>query len=295
MLAQMNHVAQLYVSDAELVDSIAGFVQDAVARGGTGIVIATPEHVDQVARRLGPGPAAGVDFLDAAETLNKLELSGSIDPRAFNTAIGTLVRVAARRSGPVHAYGEMVALLWRAGRVSDAMELERLWNELARTVSFSLLCGYPATAMSSDDNAIRHLCSLHSAIVGLHAPRAHLRAAAQRFTPTIGSIRAARAFVVDQLREWGHDTVLEDANLVTSELVTNSFLHARSAFDVSVSSSAGVVRVAVSDASRATAVRTTTSSTPTSGRGLLIVAALATRWDTTVSPDGKTVWAEFGC
>ena len=131
--------------------------------------------------------------------------------------------------------------------------------------------------------------------LGADATRSLPRTAARSFNPTIGAIRAARAFVVDQLREWGHDTVVENAKLVTSELVTNSLVHANSAFDVSISSADGVVTVAVCDASQASAVRSTPSSTATSGRGLMIVAALAHRWDSEISRDGKKVWAELRC
>ena len=294
MLAQVNHVAQFYATDTELVDAIAGLVRDAAGDGGTAIVIATPEHVSQVAYQLEPGVAAQVQFLDAAETLSQFDNGRRLDHRKFDSVIGNLVRAAARRPGPIHAYGEMVALLWQTGRVTDALELEQLWNELARTVPFSLRCGYPATTVSHDE-ATTQLYSLHSAVVGANTTPRSARTATRRFDPTVGAIRAARAFVVDQLREWGHDDVLDNAKLVTSELVTNSVLHARSAFDVSISSEDGLVTVVVRDASHAAAVRDTPMATATSGRGLLIVDALAQRWDSEISRDGKRVWAELRC
>jgi hypothetical protein len=36
----------------------------------------------------------------------------------------------------------MVDLLWRGGQAEAAIRLEVLWNELASTRTFSLLCGY---------------------------------------------------------------------------------------------------------------------------------------------------------
>lgn len=295
-MAQVDHVVHFYTGDAELVDSIAGFVEDAIRQGGNASVVASPEHVDQVARRLGPGLAAQVRFLDAAEALHTFDDGVELDHDEFDTAIGLPIRGTASTSGPVHVYGEMVALLWAAGRVADALELELMWNDLASTVPLSLLCGYPATALSRDEDAVSRLCGLHSATVGSTVTELHDRVATYRFSATVGAIRAARSFVVDQLREWGHEALVEDVGLVTSELATNAFVHAGTPFDVSVSSAAGVVRVAVSDASREAAVpRGPTTPRATSGRGLLVVAALASRWNSEIGPRGKTVWAEFAC
>jgi hypothetical protein len=42
----------------------------------------------------------------------------------------------------IRAYGEMVDLLWKDGCEATAIRLETLWNQLARTCDFELLCGY---------------------------------------------------------------------------------------------------------------------------------------------------------
>jgi hypothetical protein len=36
----------------------------------------------------------------------------------------------------------MVDVLWQAGQTAAAIRLEMLWNQLAQTHSFALLCGY---------------------------------------------------------------------------------------------------------------------------------------------------------
>ena len=38
--------------------------------------------------------------------------------------------------------GEMVDILWQQGNESGAIRLEILWNQLASTYDFALLCGY---------------------------------------------------------------------------------------------------------------------------------------------------------
>ena len=40
------------------------------------------------------------------------------------------------------AYGEMVNVLWKDGMTAAAIRLETLWNELAQSHDFNLLCGY---------------------------------------------------------------------------------------------------------------------------------------------------------
>ena len=46
---------------------------------------------------------------------------------------------------PFGRFGEMamVALFWTDGKWEAAIHLEKLWNELARSFAFSLLCAYP--------------------------------------------------------------------------------------------------------------------------------------------------------
>ena len=51
---------------------------------------------------------------------------------------------SAKAEQPVCVFGEMVWLLWDAGQVNAAIEVETLWNELGHQYPFSLLCAYPA-------------------------------------------------------------------------------------------------------------------------------------------------------
>jgi len=64
----------------------------------------------------------------------------------------------------VRAYGEMVALLWDAGDVLGAIELEKLWNELARDLNFSLWCAHHGHSLAVHEHAdelheVWRLCS----------------------------------------------------------------------------------------------------------------------------------------
>jgi anti-sigma regulatory factor (Ser/Thr protein kinase) len=92
--------------------------------------------------------------------------------------------------------------------------------------------------------------------------------------------------------------LLNDALVIASELVTNAVQHARTGFVMlHASVGTGCIRIAVHDVGERLPVAPASELDLTSptGRGLLIVAALATRWGVTPDqpPPGKTVWAEL--
>ena len=72
--------------------------------------------------------------LDAADTLAELMVGDHPDPARFDAAVGEAVRDALVGGRRVRAHGEMVALLWDAGNVGAAIELEDLWNELGARI-----------------------------------------------------------------------------------------------------------------------------------------------------------------
>jgi anti-sigma regulatory factor (Ser/Thr protein kinase) len=107
--------------------------------------------------------------------------------------------------------------------------------------------------------------------------------------PSARSTAHARHFVVDTLRAWGCDAMAETAALLTSELVTNAILHARTMIQVSVHRLSDGVQVDVTDSSIAVPVRRPASQDATTGRGLTLLDRLATAWRIEPRSDGKTV------
>ncbi|MEU2548077.1 SpoIIE family protein phosphatase [Streptomyces roseolus] len=115
------------------------------------------------------------------------------------------------------------------------------------------------------------------------------------FEPVGRSVAAARAFVRDTLQGWGHPELVDDAVVLTSELVTNAVVHAGTAADVLCLRSEDSIRVEVADhyPEREIPVqggRTVASPDRENGRGLLLCAALADRWGVDYSPTRKHVW-----
>jgi anti-sigma regulatory factor (Ser/Thr protein kinase) len=86
--------------------------------------------------------------------------------------------------------------------------------------------------------------------------------------------------------------VVETVELLTSELVTNAIVHARSSPELVVRLTHERVRVEVHDFSSAVPVRRDIDPYETSGRGLAIVDELARDWGVEHVPRGKRVWFE---
>lgn len=288
-----DHIVQFYERDEQIVDAVCAYLADALRNDETALVVATGAHREAfeawltadgidvaAARRLG-----NLVTLDAADTLARFLVDGQPDAAAFDAVIGGLVRDLRREGRSLRVYGEMVARLWDEGNVPAAIALEALWNDLGRDVDFSLFCAYRSSP-DDDLTGLDHVCGLHSAVAG---------DASRRFDHEAQAARAARRFVTETLGRWRrHDAVLDDAALVVTELVTNALVHAHSATTVAVSSRVGTVRIEVTDASPVAPMpREHPHATAASGRGMALVAAMAARWGTEPTPDGKVVWAEL--
>jgi anti-sigma regulatory factor (Ser/Thr protein kinase) len=290
-----DHVVQFYERDDELVNSAGAYLIDALKAGEVVVTVTTTAHraafeaaMGEAGIDVGAALAAG-DYiaLDALDTLSHFLVDHRPDPAAFNAVVGGVIEDAAQGGRPVRAYGEMVALLWEEGHVTAAVELEALWNDLGRQLPFSLYCSYRVEAATGDGQslaAFNEVCRLHSAVVGDDT---------RSFAATLDAPRAARLFVVSTLARWGEHALIDDAAIIITELATNAILHGHSGFTVSVSSRWDALRVAVRDTSTAAPARREAPPLATSGRGLELVTALATRWGAELVPDGKLVWADL--
>jgi anti-sigma regulatory factor (Ser/Thr protein kinase) len=267
------HTVRLYADDAELVEAVGVFARAGIDAGEAVLVLATPAHGAAFEPALPPGTTV----LDAEETLRRCFVGGRLDRARFDRVVGELIRGA---PGPIRVYGEMVAVLWDAGHVNAALELEELWSGLAQERPFTLLCAYPAASV---DGALGELCRLHAAVTG-----------SRSFARALAAPRAARRFVAELLGASQPPRLVADATLVVSELGANAVVHARSGFEVELSLSGGVVRIAVADASPEPPVPLAAPADDMSGRGLEIVATTARAWGWEPRDGGKIVWAELG-
>ena len=124
--------------------------------------------------------------------------------------------------------------------------------------------------------------------------------ASAAYQPEPAAAAAARRFVRQTLqtwdiavRAWEPDRLVDDAVLLTSELVTNAVVHAGTVLDVTCRLLSCELEVAVRDRHPARMLPDVPPAAGTSaerGRGLLLPSALASSWGVTYARTAKAVW-----
>lgn len=102
--------------------------------------------------------------------------------------------------------------------------------------------------------------------------------------------RSVRRFVGEVLG--GHDDVLDTVQLLVTELVTNTVMHARSSAEVVVRILPDAVRVEVTDRDDSFPVRRRARIDQPGGRGLDLVEQLSRSWGIDMLDVGKRTWFE---
>jgi signal transduction histidine kinase/CheY-like chemotaxis protein len=174
-MSATDHFVQFYEADGFLLNSLTGFIGNAITAGDAAIVVATPEHRNGLDELL---QANGLDVtsakargryvsLDAVESLSRFMVDGSPDPTRFHDFMGGVIASVTDGRSRIRAFGEMVALLWAEGNHAGAIRLEELWNDLQKAHSFSLFCAYPMNSLSGERFIEPHgsVCNVHTRVI----------------------------------------------------------------------------------------------------------------------------------
>jgi PAS domain S-box-containing protein len=173
------HTVQFYGDDGVLLHELNNYIGSALTGGSSSVIIATAGHIDNLSLKL---KGQGIDLakaaaesryiaLDATDVLSRFMVNGRPKPLRFSEVIGGVIARAAGASRAenrrVVAFGEMVALLWAEGNVEGAIQVEKLWNELAKMYSFALHCAYPMQGFCKQEMAdsLLNICAEHTGIV----------------------------------------------------------------------------------------------------------------------------------
>ncbi|MFJ4744984.1 ATP-binding protein [Streptomyces sp. NPDC088775] len=146
--------------------------------------------------------------------------------------------------------------------------------------------------------------SSDTAIAPTPQPPAAPHEFAMCFTSTRRGARLARRFVSHRLDQWGYvydSAANETLTLIAAELTANAVRHGHVPgrdFHLRLTATSDTLRVEVTDTRTERVPPRSVPEAPgdaESGRGLLLVARLATAWGTDPRPaaPGKTVWAEL--
>ena len=172
-----THTVQFYEDDAFLVSSVGDFLAAGLALGQPVVVVATPSHriglrahlesrgfdVDRASLR------GMLTMADAEELLSRFMDGPLPNPERCRASIGAILRAHETLAprGTVRVFGEMVDVLCRAGNTEGAIRLEELWNELALTHRFSLLCGYSMRTFADGTHSsnVVSICGAHAHVL----------------------------------------------------------------------------------------------------------------------------------
>jgi CheY-like chemotaxis protein len=174
------HELEVFGDDESLLYSLVNYVKRALDAQSTAIVMASAEHLVGMRGRL---RLEGVDISDSIRRGNYIQVDvhdllssfmtdGRPDSVRFEQISGGLIREAIKRNkGEVAVCGECAPILWSEGKFQAAIDIERLWDRLARMYPVHTLCGY------TQDHGVdleKHpsfprICSHHTAVRGLNS------------------------------------------------------------------------------------------------------------------------------
>ena len=171
------HKVAFHPDDASLVDDFTRFIEVALKRENPVIVIATESHRTNLQQRL---QARGRDIatairegryisLDADDMLSEVMVNDWPDStRLLKVASDLIVEAAKAAKGKhfrVAVCGECSPSLIAQGKPEAAIEMEHLWDKIARTQNIDILCGYLLRDFQTKESSpiFERICVAHSA------------------------------------------------------------------------------------------------------------------------------------
>ena len=172
--AHPYHAVRFYENDKSLAQIVGDFLGEGLAEGHPAIVVAAAAQRAAILRALIAKEldivklqASGdLVLLDAHDMLEAFMTDGTPDPAQFKDVMCEVLGKACRgrTNCTLRIYGQMVDVLWKEGKQDAAIRLEMLWNQLAASEAFSLLCGY-AMGHFYKDIHLDEICRQHSHVI----------------------------------------------------------------------------------------------------------------------------------
>ncbi len=162
-----QHVVQFYDDEDALVKSVSHYIAQGLDEGQSVVIVTDRRRQDALFAQLDQ-PLGDLVVLDSERTLDALYSGDRLSASRFDAVVGKALReaVARSRSHGVRAYGDMVDRLWQRGRLDDALELERYWNDLQVQLPFDLYCAYNVDLfVDFDPDAIASMLCTHTSVV----------------------------------------------------------------------------------------------------------------------------------
>jgi CheY-like chemotaxis protein len=174
----LRHEARFYLDDGFLLDDITKFAGAALKAGNSVIGVGSESLLESVLSRL---QANCIDIggaieqgryiaLDIDHALSGFMINDLPDPARFSNYFEDLLAVASQHARGetrrVAVFGEGCGRLTRQGNPEAAVQIERLWNQLAAEYELEILCGYSLSCFQDKQSsgAFKRICAEHSAV-----------------------------------------------------------------------------------------------------------------------------------
>jgi hypothetical protein len=173
-----RHEALFSSNDRVLFERLVPFVAAALKRGDAAVIVATRAHQERLLKKLKSG---GLDVdaaikegmyvaVDAVGALSIFMVNGMPEPARFFRFAGGLLEETAKTGKTTYprvaVFEESVSVLCKKGQVDAAIQIERLWNQLAITCEADILCGYEMSSLNRGEHSrdFKSICVEHSVV-----------------------------------------------------------------------------------------------------------------------------------
>jgi hypothetical protein len=175
-----SHFVELFDSPEALVDTVSGFVRDALTEGDAALVIMKLAQWNSVSSELtsrnvslsGAIASGQLTVLDGTRTLGRIMLHGAPCRGHFDEVIGKTVRESCASGLRLRVYSDLVDILAAEGNFHGAHELEKFWGDVTRHEPVTVLCGYSAATFYNPEagDTLRSICRSHSNVLSKKMP-----------------------------------------------------------------------------------------------------------------------------
>lgn len=164
------HAVLLYDDSAVWLREMVRFVADGIRAGELVFLVLTAD-VEQSLRAALPAELLAVAertgnlvISDAHAVLDVVITDGMLNHTAFTEQVVPSIQKLFAERGAFRTSGQAVTLLWESGNVPAALALEHRWNELQKTIPFTMLCAYPRTLVADGSDDFQLVSACHSEV-----------------------------------------------------------------------------------------------------------------------------------
>jgi hypothetical protein len=166
-----HHLLQIYDNETVFLNSLEGFAGTGLLAGESVIIVATRQHIDQLAERLS---AQGFDLdrlrglhlyneIDAEVMLPLILRDGMPDRNRFLDQVKRIETLGLENANRLRLFGEMVVVLASRGETEAALVLEDFWKVFCENNVLTVLCAYPRQLVNQAGGGFQEaVCSCHT-------------------------------------------------------------------------------------------------------------------------------------